>query len=135
MKNQSVSCSRNCCQIQIGIPACGMSSEYFTRTSLYLVRLKIFEWIKFLRRHLRQIQGNYGGRNFITASRVNSRLIHYTCKNQITGLLSLLQSEDWIVGYLTSCDTYTNTIHFLTRLIFNTNKNLRKVESLWPWAC
>ena len=29
-----------------------MSSEYFTRTSLYLVKLKIFEWIKILGRHL-----------------------------------------------------------------------------------
>ena len=55
--------------------ACVMSSVYFTRTSLYLVRLKIFEWIKFLRRHLHQIQENGAGRNFITASRVNSRLI------------------------------------------------------------
>ena len=55
--------------------ACVMSSEYFTRTSLYLVILKIFEWIKFLRRYLHQIQENGAGRNFITASRVNSRLI------------------------------------------------------------
>ena len=38
--------------------------------------------------------------------------------NEITGLLSLLQSEDWIVGYLTSCDIYTNRLHLLTRLIF-----------------
>ena len=30
-------------------------SEYFTRTSQYLVRLKILEWIEFLRRHLHQI--------------------------------------------------------------------------------
>ena len=52
-----------------------MSSEYFTRTSLYLVRLEIFEWIKLLRRHLHQFQENGAGRNFITASRVNSRLI------------------------------------------------------------
>ena len=52
-----------------------MSSEYFTRTSLHLVRLKIFEWIKCLRRHLHQIQGNWAGRNFVTESRVNSRLI------------------------------------------------------------
>ena len=29
-----------------------MSYEYFTRTSLYLVRLNIFEWIKFVRKHL-----------------------------------------------------------------------------------
>ena len=55
--------------------ACVMSSEYFTRTSLYLVRLEIFEWIKLLRRHLHQFQENGAGRNFITASRVNSRLI------------------------------------------------------------
>ena len=43
--------------------------------------------------------------------------------NQITGLLSLLlQLEDWIVGFLTSWDIYTNRLHLLTRLIFNTNK-------------
>ena len=42
--------------------------------------------------------------------------------NQITGLLSLLQSEDWIVGYLTSHYIYTNTPHLLTRLILNTDK-------------
>ena len=52
-----------------------MSSEYFTRASLYLVRLKIFEWVKFHRRHLHQIQGNRAGRNFVTASRMNSRLM------------------------------------------------------------
>ena len=53
--------------------ACLMSSEYFTRTSLYFVRLEIFEWIKL--RHLHQFQENGAGRNFMTASRVNSRLI------------------------------------------------------------
>ena len=58
LKNVSVSRSGNWCQIQIGIPAYVMSREYFTRTSLYLARLKIFEWIKILRRHLHQIQGN-----------------------------------------------------------------------------
>ena len=52
-------------------PACVMSSEYFKRTSLYLVSLKIFEWVKLLRRHLHQIQGNYADRNIRTASRVN----------------------------------------------------------------
>ena len=72
LKNVSVSHSRYWCQIQIGIPPCVMSSEYFTRTSLYLVRLKIFEWIEVLRRYLHQIQGNWAGRNFITESRVNS---------------------------------------------------------------
>ena len=65
-KNESVSRSRNWCQIWIGIPVCVMSSEYFKRTSLHLVRLKIFEWIN---------QGNWAGRNFVTKSRVNSRLI------------------------------------------------------------
>ena len=62
-------------QFKAAFSACVMSSEYFTRTSLYLVRLKIFEWIKFLRRHLHQIQENRAGRNLITASRVNSWLI------------------------------------------------------------
>ena len=77
-KNESVSRSRNWCQLQSGISACVMSREYFTRTSLYLVRLEIFEWIKLLRRHLHQFQENGAGRNFITASRVNSRLITHT---------------------------------------------------------
>ena len=85
LKNEAVSHSQvipkflchspNWCQIQSSISACLMSSEYFTRTSLYLVRLKILEWIKFLRRRLHQIQENWAGRNFITASCVNSRLI------------------------------------------------------------
>ena len=57
-----------------------MSSEYFKGTSLYLVRLKTFEWIKCLRRHLHQIQGNRACRNFVTKSRVNLRLIT-PCKN------------------------------------------------------
>ena len=78
LKNESVSRSRNRCQIQSGISACVMSSVYFTRTSLYLVRLEIFEWIKLLRRHLHQFRENGAGRNFITASRVNSRLITHT---------------------------------------------------------
>ena len=59
------------------------SSEYFTRTSLYLVRLKIFKWVKFHRRHLRQIQGNLAGRNFeceLTA--------HHACKNADMNLKS-----------------------------------------------
>ena len=59
----------------MGIPACVLNSEYFTRTSLYLVRLKIFKWVKFHRRHLRQIQGNLAGRNFVTELPVISRLI------------------------------------------------------------
>ena len=78
LKNEAVSRSPNWCQIQSGISACVMSSECFTWTSLYLVRLKILEWIKFLRRGLHQIQENWAGRNFITASRVNSRLITHT---------------------------------------------------------
>ena len=40
------------------------SSEYFTRISLCLVRLKIFKRVKIDRKHLRQIQGNLAGRNF-----------------------------------------------------------------------
>ena len=36
--------------------------------------------------------------------------------NQNTGLLSLLQWEDWILGYLTSCDIYTNTLTFINKI-------------------
>ena len=54
-----------------------MSSEYFKRTSLHLVILKIFELIKCLRRHLHQIQVNGAGRNFVTESRVDSRFIRH----------------------------------------------------------
>ena len=72
-RNEFVSCSCNWCQIQFGIFACVMGSEYVTRTSLYLDRLKIFEWVKFRRRHLHQIQENWAIRNFLTASYVNSR--------------------------------------------------------------
>ena len=48
LKNEPFSRSGNWRQIQSGISACVMSSEHFTRTSLYLVRLEIFEWISFL---------------------------------------------------------------------------------------
>ena len=73
LKNESV--SHNNCQIQTDISAWVMSRKYFTRASLYLVRLKIFELIKFLRRHLHQNQGNWAGENFVISSRVNSRII------------------------------------------------------------
>ena len=52
-----------------------MSCENSTRTSLYLVKLKIFEWVKFQRKHLHQIHGHLASGNFVTDSRVNSRLI------------------------------------------------------------
>ena len=45
---------------------------YENFSDLYLVKLEIFEWIQSLRWHL---QGNWAGRNFVTASRVNSWLI------------------------------------------------------------
>ena len=87
LKYESISCSRNKIQIQINIPAYLMSSENFMRTSLYLVRLKIFEWIKLLQRHLHQIQGNSASRNFKTALRVNSWLItHATIQRWISNI-------------------------------------------------
>ena len=59
-----------------------MSSENFMRTSLYLVRLKIFECIKLLQRRLHQIQENSANRNFKTALRVNLWLVtHATIVN------------------------------------------------------
>ena len=55
-----------------------MSREYFTRTSLYLVRLKMFEWINFLRRHLHQFHNCLAWE--FTA--------HYTCKKAEMNLKS-----------------------------------------------
>ena len=64
-----------------------MSSEYFTRTSLYLVRLKIFEWIKL---HLHQIQRNWGGRNVVISCEFTA---HYACKNEEINLKSTFTNE------------------------------------------
>ena len=80
-----------------------MSSEYplvFTRTSLYLVRLEIFEWIKLLRRHLHQFQENGAGRNFITASREFTA--HYTYQNAEINLKSTTSNgfNFWIINSL-----------------------------------
>ena len=58
------------------------TSVKFTRTSLYLVRLKIFEWIKL---HLHQIQRNWGGRNVVISCEFTA---HYACKNEEINLKS-----------------------------------------------
>ena len=55
-----------------------MSSEYVTRQPL-----EIFEWVKFLKRHLHQIQGNWAGRNFLTASGViHGSLRMWECRDE-----------------------------------------------------
>ena len=72
--------TRRSIKIQIGIPACVMSSDYITRFSLYLVREKIFEWIKLHRKHLQQIQGNRGNRNFSNCL-LREFTAHYAWKN------------------------------------------------------
>ena len=58
------------------------TSVKFTRTSLYLVRLKIFEWIKL---HLYQIQRNWADRNFAISCEFTA---HYACKNEDINLKS-----------------------------------------------
>ena len=68
-----------------------MRSKYFKTTSLHLVRLKIFEWINRLRRHLHHIQGNWAARNFVTESRVNSRLITHATMHTEMNLKSTTQ--------------------------------------------
>ena len=61
--------------------------KYFTGTSLYLVRLKIFDWTKFLRRHFHQfLEGNWAGRNFLTVSR--------KCRTWIQGSLRMQECRD-----------------------------------------
>ena len=62
--------------------ACVMSSEYVTRTSLYLDRLKILEWMKFLKRHV--IQRNCASRNFRNCLACEFTA-NYTCKNAQRG--------------------------------------------------
>ena len=82
--------------------ACVMSNEYLTRTSLYLVRLEIFEWIKL--RHLHQFQENGAVRNFITATRVNSRLITHARMQRSIWNLQLIDYNNgfnfWIINSL-----------------------------------
>ena len=63
------------------------TSVKFTRTSLYLVRLKIFEWIKL---HLHQIQRNWGGRNVVISCEFTA---HYACKNEEINLKSTFTNE------------------------------------------
>ena len=63
---RAVHCSQGSMRYELG---------KFYENSLYLVRLKLFEWVKFHRRHLHQILGNLAGRNFVTDSRVNLRLV------------------------------------------------------------
>ena len=48
MKNEFITQPYNYCQIPIFIPACIMSSEYFTITYIYLIKLLIFEWLKMI---------------------------------------------------------------------------------------
>ena len=79
--------TRRSIKIQIGIPACVMSSDYITRFSLYLVREKIFEWIKLHRKHLQQIQGNRGGMNFSNCL-LREFTAHYAWKNVLMNLKS-----------------------------------------------
>ena len=122
------------------IPVCAMSSEYFTRTSLYLVRLKIFEWIKFLRRHLHQIQGNWAGRNFVTASRVNSRLItHARMQRWIWNFQlptdSTFEKEIhlWIWGVRLTTLLWSKKKLLLYHLILKENKNNRCTWGAWSY--
>ena len=82
-KNESLSHSRNQHEIQIGIPACVMSSEYFTRTSLYLVRFEDLWVDKIALKTLTSIQGNWAGRNVITALVwIHSSLCMQECRDE-----------------------------------------------------
>ena len=97
-----------------------MSSEYFTRTSLYLVRLKTFEWMNFLSRHLHQIQANWASRNFVTESRVISRLIKHSRMHTTTNgfNLRIINSlmEFWGVR-LTWLDYKLHKLAFTSKLL------------------
>ena len=105
-----------------------MSSEYFKRNSLYLVRLKIFSWLKLFGGHLHQILGKWAGRNLITASRVNSRLVtHARIQRWIWHLQLPTDSYFWIINSLMASWGLQ-----LTRLDCNCNKDLFfKCQSWW----
>ena len=82
--------------------ACVMSSEYVTRTSLYLDRLKILEWMKFLERHF--IQRNCASRNFRNCLACEFTA-NYTCKNAQRGIWGAFHSTKipvWNFGNFTS---------------------------------
>ena len=106
--------TRRSIKIQIGIPACVMSSDYITRFSLYLVREKIFEWIKLHRKHLQQIQGNRGGRNFSNCL-LREFTAHYAWKNVQMNLKSKTTNifNSWIINSL-QCDYSINEFWFFS---------------------
>ena len=52
-----------------------MIGEFLTTIFKYMMRWKIFQWIKFRFRLILQIKENSAGRNFITNSRVYSLFI------------------------------------------------------------
>ena len=92
-----------------------MDSEYFMITiiMIYLVRFKIFEWIKLLQRNSHQIPGNRAGRNFITTSRVNSLLItHAECwgESEVYNYQQIqLLNDKFVNGIFGVCLTVNNT--------------------------
>ena len=88
LKNEAVSRFPNSCQIQSGISACVMSSECFTWTSLYLIRLKILEGIKFLR--LKMFTSNSGKLSWYKFHNCLACefMAHYACKNAEINLKS-----------------------------------------------
>ena len=103
--------TRRSIKIQIDIPACVMSSDYFTRFSLYLV-IKIFERIKLHRKHLHQIQGNLGVRNFSNCL-LREFTARYAWKNVQMNLKSKTTNifNSWIINSL-QCDYSINEFWF-----------------------
>ena len=74
-----------------------LPQKYFKRSSLHLVRLKIFEWIN---------QGNWAGRNFVTKSRVISRLITHARMHTEMNLKSTTTTTTTTIYYLLSTTIY-----------------------------
>ena len=124
-------------KIQIGIPvySCIMSNEYFTRTSLYLVRLNIFEWMKFLRRHLHQMQCGLWihGSLRMQECRIESKIYNY---HQI-----YLSNNKFTYGILWgyAWPGLTVTSFFLIKLVFwvqafgHNLVNCTKCTGIRPW--
>ena len=75
-----------------------MSSEYFTKTSLYWSDWKSLNGYNIFRRHLHQIKRKWASRNFVTESCENSRLITHSRSEIYTSYGFNLQMVNSLMG-------------------------------------
>ena len=111
-----------------------MSREYFTRTFLYLVKLKIFEWIKFPRTHL-QLYIKFRVTELVHMQECGDDSYMYNYQ-QIQLLNNSLMASCWVRLTWLDCTLYTHlapvvpktdsTIHWIS--IRETNYAIHWIE-------